>query len=111
MKRPKDLPFVFLIVFALACSRSEGPPLASIVPPGKFAVVYVGLVKLGIQTPPGPIDSLRQKAAVDSLFLQLGTTAELFRASVAWYNQDPVRWRAVMDSASKFVDEEQKRLR
>jgi hypothetical protein len=111
MKRLKERTFVFLIVSAAACSRSDGPPPASIIPPGKFAVAYVGLVKLGIQTPPGPIDTLRQRAAVDSLFLTLGTTADLFRASVDWYNQDPVRWRAVMDSASKFVDEEQKRLR
>jgi hypothetical protein len=111
MKHPTMSAFLILMIFAFACSQSDAPPPASVLPPGKFAAAYVGLVKLGVQTPPGPIDSSRQKLAADSVLLKLGTTAELFRTSLAWYNQDPLRWGAVMDSASKFVDEEQKRFR
>ncbi|MCK7519246.1 MAG: DUF4296 domain-containing protein [Ignavibacteriales bacterium] len=54
----------------------------------------------GGATERSPADSLYRRRTVDSLLTVHGITRAGYDSTVGWYNADPHRWRAVMDSVT-----------
>jgi hypothetical protein len=99
--------FLILLLFASSCSGRKTIPPPDVIAPDRFADLYVDLLKHGVQVLSSATDSLAARRVTDSLLEVHTATRGAVTTSVAWYNQDVVRWRLIMDSVTIRLEREQ----
>jgi hypothetical protein len=71
------------------------------VPRGHFTGAYAGLLEV---TRLQDTDSLARQRSIDSVLAANAMDRAAFRECVAWYNEDVVRWKEVMEEVIRELE-------
>jgi hypothetical protein len=95
---------IFAAVLIVAgCTRPGGS--GTIMTEKQFAHVYAGLLNEGQRGRNESWDPGRTRLAADSVLHAAGVTREDYRATVAWLNEDVMRWKAVSEETVRILEE------
>jgi hypothetical protein len=99
----RSLPITLLLVLfgCTPAGRTPSEPL----PLDRFAAAYATLLEATL--PPGR-DSVAATHSVDSVLALRAVTRDQFNATVAWCNEDIVRWNSVLDEVVRILEEKAK---